>query len=271
MNVDSSLLQRGFEKGSQAPKISVVAAPKTIPSEMQSVLDRHNVYRCMHGVPLLEWSSAIASHVKAREAALIELKGYASFAPKSDRLNVDGVGMLGANMMCGSPDGFREQEFGSKVRLWYETWEKGQQSMDMRRKLIQHGMWPLNQGTQTIWRSSRKIGCAVTEFPNCAHNSQCAKDTCLMCEYGPGHETYEDRLWQEEASEGEYAKLYADNVVEAPLHTMAECQELLSIAIEDTGDESFVLLDDADEYEDSVAGNVDIDKEQAHSNQADDA
>jgi len=36
-----------------------------ITSDMQGALDKHNVYRCMHGVPLLTWDDAIATNAQA--------------------------------------------------------------------------------------------------------------------------------------------------------------------------------------------------------------
>ena len=32
---------------------------------MKAVLDKHNVYRCMHGVPLFTWDDAIAANAQA--------------------------------------------------------------------------------------------------------------------------------------------------------------------------------------------------------------
>merc|ERR1719265_1025764 len=38
---------------------------QAITAEMQAVLEKHNVYRCMHGVPLFTWDDAIATNAQA--------------------------------------------------------------------------------------------------------------------------------------------------------------------------------------------------------------
>ena len=36
-----------------------------VSEEMQEILDQHNTYRCIHGAPLLEWDTLIASRAQS--------------------------------------------------------------------------------------------------------------------------------------------------------------------------------------------------------------
>lgn len=45
--------------------LAIAHGAAAITSEMQVVLDQHNIYRCMHGVPLLTWDDAIAANAQA--------------------------------------------------------------------------------------------------------------------------------------------------------------------------------------------------------------
>merc|ERR1719413_37434 len=75
---------------------------------MQQVLDKHNQYRCMHGLPDLEWDDRVAE--KAQSWAD---KGELVHSPESFRV-VDSVA-LGENMAFGVV-----QTGAGSTKQWYQ-------------------------------------------------------------------------------------------------------------------------------------------------------
>jgi len=169
-------------------------ASVTLPSEMQAVLDQHNVYRCMHGVPLLQWDTDVAANAQAWADIVPPTAGHSS----TESRTLNGV-YHGENAgSCTSCVGV------DRVISWYSEIERtspyglAQSSTDstVEGKSVGHY-------TQVVWQSTTKLGCGTAKF---IHHSGSERDY-WVCQYGPG---------------GNYGGQYGNNVF-APVKSEAEC------------------------------------------------
>merc|ERR1719379_329578 len=124
---------------------------------MKPILDKHNEYRCMHDVPLMTWSDAIAAN--AEEWAK-KTGGQMKHSPKDSRQGVGGFGYLGENLAWGVTD-------TKAVDMWYDEI-----------KLTDGGKVSafksgIGHYTQVVWKTSTSLGCGVFK-------------TLIVCQYGPG-------------------------------------------------------------------------------------
>ena len=67
--------------------------------DMKAILERHNFYRCMHGVPLLQWNSNIAINAKKWAE---KTGGTMKHSPQSSRNDIAGFPYLGENLAWGT-------------------------------------------------------------------------------------------------------------------------------------------------------------------------
>jgi len=120
----------------------------------QEVLDMHNIYRCMHGVPLMDWDSSIAA----------EAQNWANYLAG----NTNGGhsnSAWGENIAWGNspPD---------SVVAWYDEIQ------------YTNGGWidsfNMDTGhyTQVVWKESTRLGCGWFEG-----GGQYGRN--LVCQYGP--------------------------------------------------------------------------------------
>lgn len=133
--------------GSAATTPSPTPAPASntdLTSEMEMVLDMHNMYRCMHGVPAMTWDVDLAANAKK----LVDQKEL-KFSPWPNMVN--GV-LVGESLALGIPSLTGKRT----VELWYgniaSTSPTGSPST-------------LNAYTQLVWKASTKLGCAKARIP----------------------------------------------------------------------------------------------------------
>lgn len=129
---------------------------------VQQVLRKHNIYRCMHGVPLLTWSSAGAAQAQAwvnHQQGVMVHGGH------------DGYGQNLAGLL---PQWGYDEVRG--VKMWYDEVANTNNGM-----VSGFGM---NTGhyTQVVWRNTQQVGCASFVRSNCDNGN----NPCLLaCHYHP--------------------------------------------------------------------------------------
>jgi hypothetical protein len=159
-----------------------------LPAEKQrAILGRHNAYRCIHGVPLLEWNDAIAANAQkwADEATATWGAGADSMqhSPDEQTEGVAGFDALGENLAWNH--GVDE----AGVDAWYD--EIGMPGVV--NGLVDHfGAW--GHYTQVVWKSTTDVGCGYA-------------GKLLVCQYGPA---------------GNYEGEYASNL-QPPTHSRSSC------------------------------------------------
>jgi len=142
-----------------------------LPTFMQEVLDIHNMYRCMHGVPLMKWDFAIAAQAQAWAD-----KGQFAHS-QSDS---------GENLAWGSP-----QRSGlNAVQAWYNEiqYTRGGLVSSPNDKTVPGKA--IGHYTQVVWESSVKLGCAKGTLKGQGGDF-------WVCQYGPAGNmwgAYEDNV-----------------------------------------------------------------------------
>jgi len=133
---------------------------KKAPSKswQKEVLAAHNLYRCMHGVPLMNWNTDIA---KAAQDWADETRGAMQHSPKSKRSNIGGHGYLGENLAMGRMG-------AGAVKMWYD--EIG---LTNPRGIVKSFSGGTGHYTQVVWKASLDLGCGQYE-------------RTTVCMYGPG-------------------------------------------------------------------------------------
>eukprot|EP00746_Dinoflagellata_sp_MGD_P150022 gnl/MRDRNA2_/MRDRNA2_81972_c0_seq3.p1 gnl/MRDRNA2_/MRDRNA2_81972_c0~~gnl/MRDRNA2_/MRDRNA2_81972_c0_seq3.p1 ORF type:complete len:534 (+),score=72.28 gnl/MRDRNA2_/MRDRNA2_81972_c0_seq3:188-1603(+) len=148
--------QRG-ELTPPSPPSPPLSKPPSV--RMQAVLDRHNKYRRMHGVPPMTWSDDIA---KNSESWAKKIKGKMSHSTSEFRTNVGGFNYLGENLAHGvHVTGPRA------VDLWYDEIKL------TRDGVVKEFSKGTGHYTQVVWKTSTSLGCGVYK-------------QLLVCQYGPG-------------------------------------------------------------------------------------
>jgi len=163
-----------------------------IPAEMQAVLDRHNLYRCMHDVPLMTWDAEIATN--AQEWAMV---GQFTHSPKPRTVQSMS---LGENLAWGYPS----RSGIDAVAEWYDEIIYTDGTPDncedrTANKDICHY-------TQVVWSASTKLGCGKGSA-SLTFGENVYTGDYWVCQYG---------------SAGNYLGQFASNV-NAPVKTEAEC------------------------------------------------
>lgn len=125
-------------------------------SDMQAVLDRHNMYRCMHGVPLMVWNTAIAANAQAWAEATGGEMVHSSFEARS---GVGGFWAVGENLAWGVID-------AGAVDMWYGEIQLSDGG------LVADFSPSTGHYTQVVWGESTSLGCGVAGW-------------LLVCQYGP--------------------------------------------------------------------------------------
>eukprot|EP00429_Kryptoperidinium_foliaceum_P075400 CAMPEP_0176222522 /NCGR_PEP_ID=MMETSP0121_2-20121125/20277_1 /TAXON_ID=160619 /ORGANISM="Kryptoperidinium foliaceum, Strain CCMP 1326" /LENGTH=232 /DNA_ID=CAMNT_0017561737 /DNA_START=69 /DNA_END=767 /DNA_ORIENTATION=+ len=172
---------------------SIVQGAMSITSEMQDVLDQHNLYRCMHDVPLFTWDDAIAA--SAQQWAD---NGAFEHSPSSSR-KVGGE-QLGENLAWGYPT----RTGTASTIAWYDEikFTDPYGTADSFTDTTQPGE-AIGHYTQVVWSTSVKLGCGKGK----ATVGGNAGDL-WVCQYGPA---------------GNYGGQFAEKV-KAPTKTEAACK-----------------------------------------------
>lgn len=122
---------------------------------MQAVLDQHNKYRCLHGVPPMTWSDEIARNAQAWATST---QGQMQHSPASSRRYEGGFESLGENL-AGTTT-------ASAVDMWYSEIQHSQNG------LVDSFSNSTGHYTQVVWKSSTSLGCGIY-------------NQLLVCQYGP--------------------------------------------------------------------------------------
>mmetsp|Transcript_15496 Transcript_15496/g.44526 ORF Transcript_15496/g.44526 Transcript_15496/m.44526 type:complete len:405 (-) Transcript_15496:177-1391(-) len=172
--------------------LAIAHGAAAITSEMQVVLDQHNIYRCMHGVPLLTWDDAIAANAQAWAD-----NGAYEHSSSSSRL-VNGE-LCGENLAWGYPS----RSGKDSTMAWYSEIEFTDpygtaDSMDDTTKPRE----AIGHYTQVVWSTSLKLGCGKGKATVSGNLGD-----YWVCQYGPA---------------GNYGGQFSDKV-KAPVKTANEC------------------------------------------------
>lgn len=178
--------------------VAVLCGPAlAITTEMQAVLDKHNVYRCMHGVPLLKWSEQIAKNAQ-------DWANKGTYAHSSNPSRVLNNMQLGENIAWGYPT----YTGTDSTIAWYseikftKPWGLATSSQSPI-----NAEETLGHYTQVVWSATTQLGCGKGKA-----SIQKNKGDFWVCQYGTA---------------GNYVGQYAKNVP-APKKTAAECKGLAS-------------------------------------------
>jgi pathogenesis-related protein 1 len=141
----------------EAQVVSPAAGPRASGPLRQTVLRAHNTRRARHCAPPLQWSAELAG-VATRWARELARRGC-PLAHSDTR--------YGENLAAGSQGGFTAEDY---VEMWYR------EADDYRFK---RGRFSMSTGhfTQLAWRSTRRVGCALTACRNGLE--------LLVCNYDP--------------------------------------------------------------------------------------
>jgi len=169
------------KSGTAVQGIQPVVVQSDLGPVLQAVLDRHNHYRCMHNVPKLTWSHAIARNA-ARYAR--DIDGVMTHSSQESRQNVGDFPYLGENLatewMVSStgqklPNGENDWE-GSALRGvdgWYNevslTKGGGGTGLGLEDEFVHE----TGHYTQLVWSTTTAVGCGGYKG-------------LTVCQYGPG-------------------------------------------------------------------------------------
>jgi len=149
-----------FKSWSYAKCSGPGSAAPTLPlkPEKKELLAAHNLYRCMHGVPVMSWNEKIA---KAAQQWADATRGAMQHSPKSRRSNVGGHRYLGENLAMGRMG-------AGAVKMWYDEIDQTNP-----RGIVKSFSSGTGHYTQVVWKASLDLGCGQYE-------------RTTVCMYGPG-------------------------------------------------------------------------------------
>mmetsp|Transcript_60288 Transcript_60288/g.108557 ORF Transcript_60288/g.108557 Transcript_60288/m.108557 type:complete len:393 (+) Transcript_60288:59-1237(+) len=166
----------------------------TLDADMQAALELHNVYRCMHDVPLLVWDADIAANAQAWAT-----NGQYKHSSSASRV-VKGE-QCGENLAWGSPS----MTGARSTRAWYSEIEYTNPSAYGTAATMTDS-YPsgnaIGHYTQMIWSTSTKLGCGKGTATVSGNSGD-----YWVCQYGPA---------------GNYVGSFAKQVV-APSVSLATC------------------------------------------------
>jgi len=103
--------------------------------DKDALLQKHNVFRCMHGVPALEWDDAVAASAQAWADRGIYDHSETEY---------------GENIAWGSPT----QSAAAAVANWYSEVD-----LTAPRGLVKDWTYAVGHYTQVVWKGTAKLGC----------------------------------------------------------------------------------------------------------------
>eukprot|EP00927_Polykrikos_kofoidii_P082958 TRINITY_DN8386_c0_g1_i1.p1 TRINITY_DN8386_c0_g1~~TRINITY_DN8386_c0_g1_i1.p1 ORF type:complete len:1843 (-),score=334.00 TRINITY_DN8386_c0_g1_i1:58-5586(-) len=158
----------------------------------RGILMRHNLYRCMHGVPKLKWNPSIAENAARWARTTRENMEHSA---TSSRSNIGGFEYVGENIVWG-----RNMVGSPGVDQWYSeilTTTNQEGTIDETNEtLLNH----VGHFSQVIWKESTEVGCGTSGM-------------LLVCQYGPG---------------GNKMGQYKFNVLPKSTKSMKQCEAELS-------------------------------------------
>eukprot|EP00450_Noctiluca_scintillans_P029456 CAMPEP_0194549482 /NCGR_PEP_ID=MMETSP0253-20130528/95227_1 /TAXON_ID=2966 /ORGANISM="Noctiluca scintillans" /LENGTH=362 /DNA_ID=CAMNT_0039396911 /DNA_START=46 /DNA_END=1131 /DNA_ORIENTATION=- len=163
------------------------------PAAMQEVLDQHNLYRCMHDVPLFEWDTDI----EARAQSWADNGVYAHST--SDFREQEGE-YCGENIAWG----YRSRSGFDSTQDWYNEILDTEGGLGLTDTMNAPGGEALGHYTQIVWQGSTRLGCGVGRATATTQNLE---GDFRVCQYCKG---------------GNYQGQFAANVF-SPTKTEAEC------------------------------------------------
>jgi len=176
---------------------ALYGAAQAITTEMQAVLDKHNVYRCMHGVPLLTWNDTIAKNAQTWADKKV-------YAHSSSSFRVVNKVQLGENIAWGYPT----YSGTDSTIAWYseiqftDPWGTAKSSVSPI-----NPQETLGHYTQVVWKTTTSLGCGKGKA-----TIEKTTGDFWVCQYGPA---------------GNYVGQYKKNVL-APTKNAADCKGLAS-------------------------------------------
>jgi len=158
------------------------------PQGWAGVLRQHNIYRCMHGVPALTWTTQLQQQAQAWANQMQGVMQHGGH---------EGAGQNLAQLIPPTYDDV------AMVRAWYDE-------ISLTNNGLVSG-FALGTGhyTQVVWRGTQQVGCAHFMRPTC---NTANKPCLLVCHYFPP---------------GNYKGQYQNNV-KAPVKSYSECEGLIS-------------------------------------------
>lgn len=143
------------------------------PEEQQDLLAKHNVYRCMHGLPHLTWDAEVANG--AQEWADVSFTARQTHSTEDYRT-------ARCSSRCGenSASGYPSLDVEQAVRNWY--WHIPRDPYGV----LPEGVYATPY-TQLVWKTSAKLGCGknVTPVSTAALGGQTANHEFVVCWYSP--------------------------------------------------------------------------------------
>jgi uncharacterized protein YkwD len=160
--------------------------------DVQDTLYEHNIYRCMHDVPLLEWDDLIAQ--RAQEWA----DTTPGFEHSTSDFRMQGDESCGENLAIGRPTMTGVQS----TQLWYDeiTLTDGVSG------LVDSFSDATGHYTQVVWKSTTRIGCGGG-YINHTSDGETKEWFLVVCQY---------------CAAGNTEGLFSENVL-APVRSAAEC------------------------------------------------
>lgn len=168
------------------------AGVRSLSAEMQATLDKHNVYRCMHGIPAFTWDSDIAANAQA-------WADNGDYKHSSSASRVVNGEQCGENLAMGYPS----LKGDASTVMWYSEIEftepYGVAASFQDSKPAGNA---IGHYTQVVWKNSVKLGCGKGTTSSSMGDAE-----YWVCQYGPA---------------GNYGGQFPANVL-APTKTAVEC------------------------------------------------
>jgi len=119
-------------------------------SEKQEFLAEHNIYRCMHGAPPLQWSDAVASNAYYFIRNMRSMRHSSSYSLRPPA-GPAGENLYSASWKAGAADA---------VGNWYKEVNNCYNSPTDIRKGCKNGRGVTGHFTAMIWKGATTLGCA---------------------------------------------------------------------------------------------------------------
>ena len=118
--------------------------------EMQEILVLHNVFRCMHDVPLLEWDTSSATTAQP-------WADNGVYEHSSSDFRNQGSEICGENLAWGYPT---RTGLGS-TQAWYDEIGDTDGGLGLAESIYSDSGKALGHYTQVVWKTSTRLGCGV--------------------------------------------------------------------------------------------------------------
>jgi len=160
--------------------------------DVVELIQWHNIYRCMHGLPHLKWNAKIAGNA---QRWAVQTRGEMVHSSIAYRTRKAGFQNLGENLYKGFPESSVTGR--AAVQAWYSEIKFSHGG-----RVDGFGNGQTGHYTQVVWRSTTSFGCGFNKG-------------LVVCEYGPA---------------GNMQGAYAQNV-NAPTRTLQQCQSSQGMAM----------------------------------------